>query len=77
MKIYLFYGGMLLDKIEVSPYDSISKTVLNTHGNEVWQGGYIYTPDYPHITWWRCDITPVLLEDVPPQLKAQVLLMGI
>lgn len=40
-------------------------------------GAYIYDPDQVAFArWYRSDHTPVLLQDVPPELKAWVLLLG-
>lgn len=43
--------------------------------SDVYQGGIIYVPISPHeVKWYNMDLTPILLVDVPPQLKMLVYL---
>lgn len=67
----LFYANRLVDNLswEFSP-----NQILSVYGEEIYNGGYIYTK-YLVNKWWRCDFTPVLLADVPKELQLLVLLM--
>lgn len=41
----------------------------------IYNNGYIYSTG--ENTWFRCDITPVLIEDVPKVLQTLVLLLNL
>lgn len=71
-KAYLFYGTQLVEEFESR--DLTSRKILHTHGREIYDGGYIHAPLMTR-TWWRCDLTPVLLADVPTELRALALLL--
>lgn len=43
-------------------------------GEEIYQGGYVFKMS--DRTWYRCDFTPVLIEDVPKELRALALLLN-
>jgi hypothetical protein len=76
MKSYLFCGGEL-----VREYAQIFPDMSEwLHGNfrlEIYNKGYVYTRKYHdrQRTWYRCDYTPVLLEDVPKEYRLLLLLL--
>lgn len=48
-------------------------SILSMVGSEVYNGGYLrlknaILPSVDH-QWYRCDLTPVLLEEVPKELR--------
>lgn len=69
-RVYVFYGLQLY-----------SDTAYTPALFELPDGAYIYYPagqeSINHNKWFKADLTPVLLEDVPKPLRALVLLMGI
>lgn len=73
MNTLIFYAGMLYENL--SNKTSVPNYVVALP-NEIYQGGYIYMPWLAdeRIHWHRCDLTPVLLEDVPKELRALALL---
>lgn len=75
-KAYLFYANQLVDTFD-SP--NLSRHVRETHGQEVYNGAYLYAPwdSRSPYEWWRCDITPVPLAHVPKELRALQLLLAI
>jgi hypothetical protein len=70
--VYLFYGSQLVAELDGSKLHSGRIRIL--FGQEIYDGGYIYSPKMT-TTWWRCDLTPVLIHDVPKELRALVLLL--
>ena len=67
-RYYVFYATLLYGE-----YDSY---YLDLHSFP--DGVYIYEPeDHDGDYWYLKDLTPVLIEDVPKELRALVLLMGI
>ena len=80
MKAYLFYGTQLVDEFN-DPHDPkaipLSKRIKAAHDQEIYDGGWVYAPWYisqPY-AWWRCDMTPVLIQHVPKELRALALLI--
>ena len=61
---YIFYAGLLYSEEPV-----FSKTWLL----DLPDGAYVYFTK--HKEWYRKDLTPVLLEDVPKELRLQILLL--
>lgn len=78
--LLLFYAGKLAGEYSKWSYLRFDLTHSDTAiGQEMYHGGYVYSNQDPATTqsrWWRCDGTPMLDEDVPLELKMQVLLMG-
>lgn len=70
--VHLFYGTQLVASFEGQ--DATPKFVKNEFGQEIYDGGYIYASEM-NTKWWRCDLTPCLLNDVPKELRALALLI--
>lgn len=69
-KVYVFYGQQLYGEWKYFP------TYLETPEGALYYcatAPYMYNP----CQWFNRDLTPILLEDVPKQLRTLVLLMGI
>lgn len=68
--VYVFYGQQLW-----------SETAYTPPLRDLPDGAYLYYAQPPHpglpARWYRKDLTPVLLEDVPKELKTLCLLLGI
>ena len=67
-RVYVFYATLLYGEYPQTP--SLA---------ELPNGCFLYYPSDPyfHQHWYLQDMTPVLPEDVPKELKTLVLLMGI
>lgn len=73
--IILFYGNQEYGryiawkemKADVFPHTEVQSDVYN--------GGYVYQTGTRE--WYRCDLTPVLLEDVPKVLRMLVLVLNL
>jgi hypothetical protein len=78
MNILIFYGGKLYESLSIEDYARIKwSTYLSKLDAEVRNGCYIYrgfTTTLNPVQWYRGDLTPVLLEDVPLELRGLVLL---
>jgi hypothetical protein len=77
-KSYLFYGTQLVAELE--SHETSSRHIRSRFGQEIYDGGYLYDHWYHRFKgqprrWWRCDLTPVLLEQVPKELRALALLL--
>jgi len=72
MKVYLFYGTQVVAEFEEQK--PVSSSIRDQFGQEIYDGGYVYAPTY-NKKWWRCDATPLLLDDVPKELRALALLL--
>lgn len=89
MKAYLFYGNQLVEEIGADKlltnrrsYSSFSgyqlgRYIQANHGMEIYNGGWVYAPWHASSPygWWRCDMTPCLIEHVPKELRALALLI--
>lgn len=64
----VFYGGLLYGEMSQREVRSLAWDNL-----EIYNGAYVYNTHERE--WYRCDGVPVLLEDVPPALRMQVLVM--
>lgn len=75
--IYLFYGSQL---VETYPSRTSYRYLFSADPNkslEIYNGGYVLiTGERPHNGWYRCDLTPVLLEHVPKILRLEELLLN-
>ena len=74
-RIHVFYAGLLVDQFMTFPS-------LATLGAEVYNGAYIWISEqwkpgsiFEAPGWYRADKTPVLLNDVPTNLRAMALLL--
>lgn len=72
---YLFYAGLLVEEHHQDSSMMIDHWPMKgvDVNDEIYNGGYIYQPVDQR--WYRCDFTPVLLEDVPKELRVAVLLL--
>jgi hypothetical protein len=71
-RAYLFYGNQLVAQL---PDEPVTAGYIKNHfGQEIYDGGYLYAPAL-NKPWWRCDATPVLLDQVPKELRALALLL--
>ena len=73
MKLLLFYAGML--------YGEFASWPRKHEIPEVYDGGWLYCAKgdkwggYLAGRWYRCDGCPSLIDDVPKELRLQVLLL--
>lgn len=66
----LFYANLIYDKMEtLRGLDSFPDGLIIYDSRPFW--GVLDTQ------WHNKDLTPILLEDVPAELKLQVLLLGV
>jgi hypothetical protein len=71
--VHLFYGTQLVASL--NGRNLTSKDIKAQFGQEIYDGAYIYSP-FMTKTWWRCnDLTPVIVDDVPKELRALALLL--
>ena len=76
MIIRLYYSNQLVEQwwrsSHFSNLSGIPRLVRENHGIEVYNGGYLACTPYNHngTEWFRCDLIPVLLGDVPKELLA-------
>ena len=71
MKKYtMFYAGMI--HMET---DDIREMRITEIGYEIYNGCYIYGRDEKPTCWFRGDLTPCLMEDVPKELRALMLIL--
>lgn len=72
-KVLVFYATLLYGEYEASTFRELPR-------QELPDGCYIR---YPHAPWWsdylwyRKDLIPVPLKDVPKEIKALCLIMGL
>ena len=78
MRAYLFYANDLVQIIDYKLYEwDEYGHIKKNYGMEIYNGGYLYFPDSRNNQRWiRCDLTPVLIEDAPKELRALVLILG-
>lgn len=64
----LYYANQLVDEFE-DRYPKLAQYLHTNWGLEVYNGGYLHVYDYGDVsTWYRPDLTPVLIQDVPKEL---------
>lgn len=69
MRYLVFYAGLLYGE-----YDYVSFRNLQVQCPlELYNGGYLYR--IQNKDWYRMDLTPLLIEDVPKELQLSVLLL--
>lgn len=69
-KIFVFYAGLLYG--EYTEYADFRQLQVQG-GLEIYNGAYVY--DEQDKAWYRMDMTPLLLEFVPVNLRAMLLLL--
>lgn len=76
-KTLLFYEGEVVQEFEPGRI-SLQQYTLSNWGLRIYNEGYVYWPSNPYrgSPWYRCDLFPVLIEDVPKELRVFVLLLG-
>lgn len=71
-RILVFYAGLLYADTDMAEL----KLLHTTCGSEIYNGAYQYwVGSHDSRAWYRMDGTPVLLDDVPKELRMLVLLM--
>lgn len=80
MKILMFYGGSLYGDYSSTELDTIHLALSADITRELRNGAYLYYTEAikgssTDTRWYRGDGTPVLLNDVPVEYKALVLLL--
>ncbi len=65
--VYVFYANLLYGEYPNQPYYKRSDEL-----RAIPAGCYLH---YPDGSWYMSDFTPVLLEDVPKELRLQILLL--
>lgn len=75
-KTLLFYEGEVVQEFEPGLI-SLRQYTLSNWGLRIYNEGYVYWPSNPYrgSLWYRCDLTPVLLQDVPKEYRVLALLM--
>ncbi len=75
---YVFYAGQLIGQYSTKNFN----TYKSKCGTEIYNGAYVYRQSYrEHFSldysngWFRMDTTPVLIEDVPKELRLLLLLL--
>ena len=76
MKSYLFSHGELIQEYDHSS-PNMREWLHSSFGLEIYNQGYVYTKRFfdKENHWYRCDYTPVLIEDVPKEYRTYVLLL--
>lgn len=72
-RVISFYAGLIHGDITIGLYATIPWNVC-PNGAILWINR-TYWDNSPG--WYRSDLTPVLDADVPPELKAYILLLGV
>lgn len=76
--IIVFYAGQVLLKFDNNKEFEIWRRSIAVGNREIYNGSYVYlrsTAKLNNRPWYRMNGTPVLLEDVPKDLRAQVLVL--
>lgn len=75
MKSFLFYGGQLVQEFNTAQPD-LSQYLHTQWGLEVYNNGITaICQNSKPVEWYRSDRTPILLEDVPKDLRILLLLL--
>jgi hypothetical protein len=73
--IYLYYGHELIDTFaNFKDYIKRFCNLTDPPTSDIYQKGYLHEVLAGTPAWYRCDLTPVLLQDVPKQLQLLALL---
>lgn len=80
MQLRLYYANRLVHEYEVLQIQNLPSTISMIglmFGEEIKQGGILHCePPFHDRPWYRCDLTPILLEDVPRETRTLQLLLG-
>lgn len=68
--ILVFYAGLLYGEYSAQDFLSFRSTCTS----EIYNGAYLYNESGVS-PWFRMDLTPVLIADVPKELQALALLL--
>jgi hypothetical protein len=80
MIIRLYYANHLLDQwwrsSHFTNFERLPRVIRERHGLEIYNGGYLSVKPgtSTDIEWFRCDLTPVLRENIPKELLVLELL---
>jgi len=76
IKARLYYKGQLFH--EFNDYEPLA--IRQRFGLNVYQSGFLLLNEYKYIIkesrWFRCDFTPLLINDVPKELQLLELLIS-
>lgn len=70
----VFYADQVHDEFDSTTMFNAWRRDQVAANREVYEGAYIY--DKTVNEWWRMDMTPALLSDVPKRLRVLVLLLS-
>lgn len=70
----VFYAGQVHAEFDYVHAFTEWRRSQATENREVYNGAYVY--DRSIRGWWRMDMTPVLLSDVPKKLRILLLIMS-
>jgi hypothetical protein len=81
MRALLFYANQLVDELEYPDpigFNKLGRLVQSLYGHEIYNGGYLYAAvsDSTPCRWWRCDLTPLLDDEVPKELRLLLVLLN-
>lgn len=65
----MFYAGEF-----IGDYSAADRRAVVIGNQDLYNGAYLYALSSHN--WYRCDLTPVLIEDVPKELRLLALLMS-
>jgi hypothetical protein len=69
MKIRIFYAGMLLEEFSTTATLNTFSKWRKECSNEIYNGAYIFSERESPTNWFRMDLTPCQLSDVPKELQ--------
>ena len=77
-KAYLFYANELVQEFAHGEEVTCRQYLHTQWGSKVYNEGYVYWPEARHngSCWYRCDLTPVPLTNVPTIYRTMVLLLA-
>ena len=73
----LFYGGQVVQRFEPGEIVTCAQYLHTQWGYEVYNGGYLHWPAMESLygyVWYRPDLTPVMLADVPKEYRLLALI---
>lgn len=71
-QITVFYAGLIYNQFDSDKYSWAAISKILSAESEIYNGAYLHHNG----DWYRPDLTPVLLDDVPKELRTWVLLLG-
>lgn len=76
MKLYVFHENQLYG--EYNNWYCMRIYGVPPISDDIYQKGYVLSRENnPGIDWYRCDGTPVLIEDVPKPLRMLALILNL